>query len=82
MIDRRGMVWTREEIEQLKQEWNDRVELEVIVEAHGRTPYAIIGQLQVQGWLVRGRTGWHRVDPDPWILEAVVRAMQFGIDKK
>jgi hypothetical protein len=77
IMDRRGMLWLNEEIEQLKHEWNAGDSLEKMVLAHGRTPYAIIGKLQSLGWIVhRGYTSWHRVDPDPWVLDVSVSAMQ------
>ena len=67
-LSRRGELWTREEHDQLVSEMNADMSLAEMAEAHGRTPWAIIGRLQSLGVLVLGKSGYHRVDADPWIL--------------
>jgi hypothetical protein len=75
-INNRGLVWTRTEVEQLKTEINERRDLDHIVAAHGRTPYAIIAKLQMMGLLVLHGRAYHLVNPEPWTLVEVVRAAQ------
>ena len=77
MTDNRGMLWTREENNQLVNEINGGMSLEEMVEAHGRTPYAIIGKLQALGLIVLRESGYHLVNPDPWALTSGIREAQY-----
>lgn len=74
-LERRGELWTRAEHDQLISEMNAGMDLAEMCEAHGRTPWAIIGRLQSLGLVVLGKTGYHRVDADPWVLTDEVRRM-------
>lgn len=78
MAIRAGMLWTTEEVDQLKTEINQGAQLDDIVRAHGRTPYAIIGKLQSLGVLYLVGRNYHLVNPDPWVLGSVVQQMQHG----
>jgi hypothetical protein len=52
------------------------MQLEEMCRLHGRTPNGVISQLQILGCLTQmGYTGYHRVDPDPWVLVQVVRQL-------
>ena len=74
-LARRGDLWTREEHDQLVSEMNAGMSLEEMVAAHERTPWAIVGRLQALGILKLGTSGYHRVEPDPWILTDEIRRM-------
>jgi hypothetical protein len=74
MIDNRGKIWLAEELQQLRSEFATGATLEEMMVSHGRTAYAIIGKLEAMGHLTLvGLRGYHRIDPDPWVLVSVVR---------
>lgn len=76
-INRRGQLWSHEEMQQLREEFRVGASLEDMTVAHGRTAYAIIGKLTQMGYLVLvGTRSYHRVDPDPWVLVSVLAHLQ------
>jgi hypothetical protein len=78
MTERGGMLWTTEEVDQLKTEINQGMQLEDICQLHGRTPYAIIGRLQSLGILYSIGRNYHLVNPDPWVLGTEIHRLQKG----
>lgn len=74
--DNKGNLWTAEEVEQLKQEFNNGLLLEDIVEAHGRTPYGIMSKLQAMGVVYQIGRDYHRVNPEPWAMYSSIVALQ------
>lgn len=75
-MNNRGLLWTREEIEQLRTELNAGLQLDEIAPAHGRSPYAILGRMRDLGWVVQLGDDWHRVNPEPWVLGSTVERLQ------
>lgn len=78
MPDNRGKVWTSAEYAQLLDELACGDTLEKMINAHGRTAYAIVSKLEQLGHITLRGAGYHRIDPDPWILLSVVRQLQEG----
>ena len=70
MIDypNKGKVWLAEEVEQLRHGFAQDLTLEELVEAHGRTPAAIISKMASMGLIIALPTGWHRIEQDPWTI--------------
>jgi hypothetical protein len=66
--DNRGKVWTAEHYQQLQDLYAADTSLLDICRTMGRTPSAILAKLQELGYLVNARNGYHKIDPDPWIL--------------
>lgn len=75
-LNRRGQIWTTEELLALRDEFARNLTLEEMMIAHGRTAYAIIGKLMQLGHLTMVGFGYHRIEPDPWVLTSVIRQLQ------
>ncbi len=73
-----GKVWLLAEIEQLKEEYNAGMHPFDIADVHGRTVGAIMGKLLMLGLVTSGRSGYHKVSADPWILYKQVSARERG----
>jgi hypothetical protein len=65
-----GKPWTSELVDALMNDFTARMTLRELCEKHGRTPSGILSQLERRGLVVALRTGYHRIDPDPWVLHS------------
>lgn len=81
-MNNKGTIWSAAEIEQLKTEVNRRLELDQIVAAHGRTPYAVVSKMHSMGWLILVDSAYHLVEPDPWALLPIVKQAQQAFTQK
>jgi chromosome segregation and condensation protein ScpB len=67
-LSRAGMVWSQQELEQLRTNFGSGMDLEELMRTQGRSAYAIIAKLQEMGLIVLvGRSSYHKVVPDAWI---------------
>lgn len=64
--DRKGKAWLADEIERLKERFNEGLGAEQIAAAHGRTVQAILSRLEYLGLIVLQGRMYHKVDPDAW----------------
>jgi hypothetical protein len=80
-LENDGKIWLPEEIDQLIRTFAKGEPLEAIAIAHGRTPYAVLGQLIKRGLLVVRGDNYYRVEQDPWTLGHVVRQLHRELKK-
>jgi hypothetical protein len=71
-----GKTWLNDELRALEERFNQGMQIEELCRLHGRRPYAVVGKLQQMGLLVqRGLYNYYRVNPDPWIMGAVLKQL-------
>jgi hypothetical protein len=70
--ERGGQVWLQAELEQLRREYQDGMQLEDMMEVHQRTAYGILGKLISMGFLT---PDYRPIGQDPWILPAQVKQL-------
>lgn len=74
-LENAGKLWSPEEVEALVRRYTSGLDPEEIAAAHGRAINAIVGRLASLGLLIAKGTGFHHVDPTPWITFAEVREL-------
>lgn len=74
-LENAGKLWSPEESEALVKRYCSGLDPEEIANAHGRSVNAMVSKLASLGLLIAKGTGYHHVDPTPWITFAEVREL-------
>lgn len=73
-----GNIWLNEEYDQLRKEFADRMDIEDIANAHGRTAGAIISKMLSLGMIVDYKGSYYRIEQDPWTDYRQIRLIDRG----
>ncbi|MDN7537044.1 hypothetical protein [Burkholderia cenocepacia] len=74
---RAGTTWSAAERQQLCEEFDARLPIGEIADAHARTAGACMAKLMEIGLVIQNRDGFYfRVDPDPWCTSHDLRALE------
>lgn len=76
--DNAGKVWLTAEYDQLKIEFQARMRLDEIADAHGRTAGSVLAKMVALGLLTDRNGAYHRVEQDPWTSYHEARLIDRG----
>lgn len=76
-----GKTWTTDHLRQLSDHFASGDPPEVIAEKMGRTVSGVVSKLCEIGLLLSRVHGYHKIDPDPWVLSREVSCLEKARDE-
>lgn len=78
-----GQPWTTPLVDALLNDFDAGLDLKELCVKHGRSPAAIISQLQRLGLIMQhGYRSYHKVNPDPWVMVAQVQSLAKELERE